>query len=120
MTKVKSNLQSYVEQFVAFVKGDDSAVKAEKVYRLRQSALNTHYHNAQGQLVRFEQDLEDAELVLKKRRFNDGKLIKDMDAYVKGLVDANNSVDEAKEKLEEHNALIKFLDNEREMGAFEL
>lgn len=105
----KSKLMSFVDQFVATVKGDDAKALAEKVYRKRIAALKTELHNAEGDLVDKEQNVEDAKERLVKARLNNGVMIINRKAYVSNLIRASEAVKDAEEALEAHKALINFL-----------
>lgn len=114
----KSNIKSFIDQFVAFVKGDDAEVLAESVYRQRKAALNTKLHNSDGDLVDREQAVEDAKKELFKARLNYGKKISNKegrDLYIRNLVEAKNNVTKAQEALEDLKDLIKFLKEEINM-----
>lgn len=112
----KSKLvMSFVDQFVALVKGDESAVVGAKVLRQRLSALNTHFYNAKGNSEEFEEKVTEAKENLVKARLNFGKVITNRDAYVVGLISANNDIAKAEQALEDHLAVIAFLEAELAM-----
>lgn len=111
----KSNLESFVAQFVAVVKGDAAAVLAEKVYRQRKSALESHVASLKGDKVDAEQSITDAKANLVKARFNNGELIGDKEGrakYIETLVKANDAVIDAEEELESLTLTIDFLEKE--------
>lgn len=114
----KTKLKSFVDQFAAFVKGDDSAVLAETVYRQKTAALNTKFHNSKGDLVDREQAVKDAKNELERARLNYGKKISDKggrETYINNLVAAKNNVTKAEIELEDHKDMIAFLESELEM-----
>lgn len=108
----KTKLQSFKDQFVAFVKGDDEGVLAEKVYRQKQAGLNAHISSYKGDVVDLEVKVEEAEENLIKARLNNGKLITDRSAYIKQLVAAKEALTDAKEDLEDKKDIIEFLKEE--------
>lgn len=108
----KSKLQSFKDQFVAFVKGDDEGVLAEKVYRQKQAGLTSHISSYEGDIVDLEVKVEEAEENLVKARLNYGILITNRSNYVLQLVNAKNALEDAKEKLEDKKDVIKFLKEE--------
>jgi DNA repair exonuclease SbcCD ATPase subunit len=104
-----SKTSSFVEQFVAFVKGDDAKVEAAKAERQATSALKGEIANLEGELVDAEQNVVDAQEAIKIARVNGGKLISNRKAYAKTLIESRNALTEAEELLEQKEETIKFL-----------
>lgn len=111
----KSKATTFVEQFIALVKGDEAGVTAAKVERQRIAALNTAFHNANGDLVDKEQRVQDAEDYVVKCRLNHGREISDRHSYVSNLIAATEKVKDAQEALEAHQLLISTLKAEIDM-----
>lgn len=105
----KTKVTSFVNQFLAVVKGDSAKAQAEKVFRQAQSALNVQISSGTGDTINFEDALESAKEKLKLARVNDGRIITDRNAYVLNLLNAKNDLIDAEEKLERHKAKIAFL-----------
>lgn len=100
---------SFVKQFVAFVKGDDAQVQAEKAFRQSQSALKVQISSMEGDVVDLEQKVEDAKEALQSAKVAGGQPITDRTRYVDNLISAKNDVIIAEDTLESHNARLKFL-----------
>lgn len=105
MNKVKS----FLRQFEAFVKGDDSKAKAEKVLRGAYSALQTHIHSLTGDTLGKEDEIDAAKEELQKARLNYGELISNRNTYVENLLKAENRLTAANQAMELHNAKISVL-----------
>lgn len=108
----KTNLQSFVAQFVAVVKGDDAAVLAEKVYRQRQAALISHLASYKGDLVDLEVAVEDAQEKFNKFRLNNGTMIENRRSYITSLIAAKEAITDAEEALVSQKETIKFIEEE--------
>ena len=108
----KSNLKSFVDQFVAAVEGDNAKVLAEKTYRQRKSALTSHISSYQGDTIDHEDNLSSAKENFEKARINFGEVIVDRQAYISQLMAAKRNVLDAKESLEDHLEMIDFLKKE--------
>lgn len=110
-----SKTSSFVEQFVAFVKGDDAAVEAAKAERQAISALKAKIANLEGELVDAEQAVDDAKEAIKHARINGGRLISDRASYVETLVKAKNYLSGpagAQERIELKEETLEFLRSE--------
>ena len=105
----KTKVTSFVNQFLAYVKGDTDQVQAEKVFRKAKSALEVSISSLTGDTVNFEDAIIEAEENLKAARVNHGIAISDRAAYVSSLLSAKNRLTTAQENLEAHNQKIAFL-----------
>ena len=105
----KTKVTSFVNQFLAYVKGDTAQVQAEKVFRQAQSALNVSISSLTGDTVNFEDAITEAEENLLAARINKGLAITDRSAYVSQLLSAKNKLTTAEENLEMHNQKLDFL-----------
>jgi hypothetical protein len=111
----KSNLKSFVDQFVAAVEGDNAKVLAEKTFRQRKSALTSHISSYQGDTIDHEDAVTVAKEALESARINYGVAITDRGSYITQLLRAKDNVTDAEERLEDHINVIKFL--QAELGA---
>ncbi len=111
----KSNLKSFVDQFVAAVEGDNAKVLAEKTFRQRKSALTSHISSYQGDTIDYEDAITAAKENLELARINNGVAITDRGNYITQLLLAKDTVTDAEERLEDHINVIKFL--QAELGA---
>jgi uncharacterized protein (DUF342 family) len=105
----KTKVTSFVNQFLAYVKGDTAQVQAEKVFRQAQSALNVSISSLTGDTVNFEDAITEAEENLLAARINKGLAITDRSVYVSNLLSAKNKLTTAEENLEMHNQKLNFL-----------
>ena len=108
----KTQLKSFVDQFVAIVSGDADKVVAEKTFRQRNSALKSHISSYQGDTIDFEDKVDSRNENLEKTRLNKGKAITDRKQYIMRMFDAKNELEEAKEDLADHLEKIAFLEAE--------
>lgn len=106
---VKTKVTSFVNQFLAYVKGDTEQVQAEKVFRQAQSALNVSISSLTGDTVNFEDAISEAQENLAAARVNKGLVITDRSSYVSQLLSAKNRLTTAEENLEMHNQKLDFL-----------
>lgn len=105
----KTKVESFINQFIAQIKGDDAKVKAEQNFRLAQSALKVQISLAEAKTVELEQNLENAKEQEIKALVNSGCKITSGENYVSNLVHSSNKVTEAEEELEEHQEYLQFL-----------
>jgi len=108
MTKAKS----FIEGFVAAIKGDDAKAQAAKVWRMAESALTTQIANLKGDLILKENVVTDAQEALDSARINNGRSITDRDVYVSNLISSKENLVRAEKQLEAHQKTIAFLEEE--------
>lgn len=106
MTKVNS----FVKQFIAAVTGDDAEVKAQKAFRSADSALKVQIASLKGDVIKLEDDVENATETLAKAKINGGNTISNRDYYVEQLVEAKNSLTRTEKALKDHNTKLAFLE----------
>ena len=109
---MSSTVKSYIEQFVAFVKGDDAAVIGAKVQRQANSAFKTQIHSLEGKLVILEDRVTNAEEELVKARLNYGEVLTEEQqegAYVENILRAQETILKAQKELKAHKETIAFL-----------
>jgi DNA repair ATPase RecN len=107
--KTTKMMKSFVKEFVALVKGDDATATAEKVLRRADAALRSQIGALEGESVRLEDIVMDAQEGVQKALFNNGTLISSGDDYVENLYNAENKLLKAQEVLDKHNKKINFL-----------
>jgi uncharacterized protein (DUF342 family) len=106
----KTKVTSFVNQFLALVKGDSATVQAEKVFRQAQSALNVQINSLKGDTINFEDAITEAQEELAKAKVNSGLAITDRGSYVQVLLNKKNKLTTAEENLEGHKAKLSFLE----------
>lgn len=105
-------VKSFINEFISVIKGDDVQAKSEKVFRQVSSALNTHISNMNGDTINFEDKIAEAKENLTLVRYNKGEFVVNRDQYIRDLLAAKNSLTEAEEALEKHQAKLDFLKGE--------
>ena len=105
----KSVVISYVDQFVACVKGDTDAVRGEKTLRQAQTGIETHIQAYKGETLDLEDKVEKAEENLRLTRLNNGTLISNRQEYVSNLIVSKNNLRKAEKALQNHLDTVKFL-----------
>ena len=109
---MKSKMNSFVKQFVAAVKGDDVEVQAEKAWRSAESALKVQIAAKEGDTIKLEDNVSEAEERLAQARINNGSRITNREDYIDQLVKIKNELTDAEERLEIHMAALEFLKSE--------
>lgn len=108
MTKAKS----FIQGFVAAIKGDNAEAQAAKVWRQAESGLTMQIAALKGDLIRKEDAVTDAQEALDGARINNGQIITNRDSYVQGLITAKENLTVAEKQLEAHQKTIAFLEEE--------
>lgn len=109
-----TKLNSFVNQFVAIVKGDNAEAQGAKAWRSAESALKVQIASLNGDLIRKEDAVEQAKEKLAKARVNYGNQISDRDAYITKLIQAKESLKQAEKAEKAHKDTIAFLEEEYE------
>lgn len=107
-----NKLNSFAKQFVAIIKGDNAEATAAKVWRQSESAFKAQIAVLNGDLIRKEDKVTDAEERLAKALVNNGVEITDRDTYISNLLRAKESLVSAQKELDAHKATIDFLDEQ--------
>lgn len=107
-----NKLNSFMAQFVAIIKGDDSEAKAAKVWRQCESAFKVQIAALSGDLIRKEDSVLQAEEKLAKALVNNGNEINDRDQYIENLIQAKESLKQAEKQLAAHKETIAFLEEQ--------
>jgi len=108
----KTQLKSFVDQYVAALKGDKDTVSGEKTYRQRVSALKSHISSYEGDTIDFEDKVQLAKENLNNARVNNSCLILNRKDYILNLFKAREELEDSEEMLENHLAKIAFLNGE--------
>jgi hypothetical protein len=115
MSTKKTTVASFISQFVALVTGDDVQVKAEKVWRQASNALKSAIPSAEGDTIRYEDEVELAQERLNKARINNGEPITDRNDYVIKILRSREQLEVAQENLELHLKKVAILNQELEL-----
>ena len=107
-----NKLNSFVNQFAAIIKGDDAEARAAKAWRQAESALKVQIASLNGDLIRKEDDVTNAEDNLSKARVNYGKEITDRDAYIANMIQSKETLKGYQKTLDAHKATIAFLEEQ--------
>lgn len=105
-------MNSFVKQFIAYVKGDDAEVLAQQTHRKAVAALNSQISEFEGDLVDLEERLMTAKEALDTARINDGKAIKNRNDYSSRLVAAKNEILNCEDAIVEHKKTLEFFKSE--------
>lgn len=103
---------SFVNLFIAMVKGDDAEVQAQKVAIQAKSALKVQINAHEGTLEDKKLAVEEATERVNEALVNKGELIRgasERTRYVQNLIMAKNTLTDAEESLEEEQEVISFL-----------
>jgi hypothetical protein len=104
-----TQLTTFVKEFLAIIKGDDAEAKAQKAYRSAMSALKTQISSLEGDTIKFEDEVEEAESKFNLAKVNSGEPIVDRNKYVQNLLVARRQLIDAEEALENHLEKIEVL-----------
>ena len=107
-----NKLNSFMNQFVAIIKGDNAEVTAAKVWRQAESAFKVQIAALGGDLIRKEDKVTQAEELLAKRLINGGNEISDRDQYIANLISAKEALKQANKELNAHKETITFLEEQ--------
>ena len=109
-----TTMNSFVKQFVAAVKGDDVEAQAMKAWRSAESALKVQIASLDGDVIKLEDDVTNAQEKLAQARINNGRTITDRESYISTLTQAKNKLIIAEKALNDHNKNLDFLKGEYE------
>ena len=109
-----TKMESYIEEAIALIKGDDAKALAIKNWRKSVSAFKVQLAALEGNLISKEDKVENAKEVLKKALYNNGVLIGDNrgDEYIQNLINAQNKIENAEKELEAHKKTMAFLESQ--------
>ena len=107
-----NKLNSFAKQFVAIIKGDNAEATAAKVWRQAESAFKVQIAALNGDLIRKEDAVTQAEEKLAKALVNHGIEITDREAYISNLLRAKEALASVQKELTAHQATIAFLEEQ--------
>lgn len=109
-----TKMESYIEEAVALIKGDDAKALATKNWRKSVSAFKVQLAALEGNLISKEDKVENAKETLKKALYNDGVLILDGggEQYIQKQINAQNALEAAEKELAAHKKTITFLEKQ--------
>jgi hypothetical protein len=108
--KTSVKLNSFVQQFVAVLKGDDAKALGQKVFRQADSAIQSEIAALKGDLIKLEDDVTEAKEAEASATINKTEVITSRGTYVKNLYAAANAVTLAEDTLKAHKEKIAFLE----------
>jgi hypothetical protein len=109
-----TKMESYIEEAIALIKGDDAKALATKNWRKSVSAFKVQLAAMEGNLISKEDKVETAKEVLKKALYNNGILIKDEEGniFIQQIINCQNNVEQAEKELSAHKKTIAFLEEQ--------
>ena len=108
MTKV----ESFVNQVIAIIKGDNAEAIAAKIWRQADSAFKVQIAALSGDIVAKEDAVTNAQEVLNKSLVNNGKEITNRDLYIENIISAKKTLTQAEKQLAAHKETIAFLEEQ--------
>lgn len=103
-------LNSFVQQVLARLKGDDSTVLATKIARKASSAVDTQIAALKAKQVDCEDALDNAKEALEIAKYPT-EMITDSKTYIQGIQAAEIVLEQAKTNLEDVNTSIKYFED---------
>jgi len=105
-----NKVESFVNQVIAIIKGDNAEAIAAKIWRQAESAFKVQIAALGGDLIRKEDSVSQAEEKLAKALVNSGNEINDRDQYIANIISAKESLKQAEKQLTAHKETITFLE----------
>jgi hypothetical protein len=105
-----SKFSKFVQSTIALLTGDTDTALALKNERLASAAIKGQLSALEGELVKNEVAVENAEDALKKSIYPTS-LISNQESYVDGVLSAQEKLDEAVEKLDSTKKTIEYLNS---------
>lgn len=97
----------FLKEVVSRLKGDDAEAKGAKIARKAVSALEGQIASLNSKKVDLENNLEDAQEALSNATYPT-EVFTNNQTYVQGILNAQQSVDQAKENLESTEKAITY------------
>ena len=109
-----TRMESYIEEAIALIKGDDAKALATKNWRKSVSAFKVQLAAMEGNLISKEDKVETSKEVLKKALYNNGVLIPDDkgDVFIQQIINCQNNVEQFEKELAAHKKTIAFLEEQ--------
>jgi hypothetical protein len=105
---MEKQVNSFVNQFVAKANGDNTTVKAEKAWRIADSALKVQLALLEGDTVGLEVNVESAQEALEAAYINGGEPV-NKSTYVNVLIERKNDLTDAEKAYKKHITKLDFL-----------
>lgn len=102
-------MTNFVKSIIAHLKGDDAEVQALKIQKQGTARLKQHLSAMEAERLTLEEDIESAKENISLAIINNGISITDGNSYVKGIVSANQNLQDALDTLEAHDKTVKIL-----------
>lgn len=106
--------KSFVNQFVAIIKGDDAEAQAQKAFRQAEAGLKSAISSLEGDTIDLEEKVAEARETAKNALLNNGKLINNRADYVTKLIMTENEITIAEQNLDAHVEKINLLKSKLE------
>lgn len=105
-----NKVNSFINQFVAIIKGDDAEASAQKVYRKADSCFKQKMANLEGLTVDKEIALQEAKEEAELAFLNYGKPVSEFNSasYYDKLIQCQNAITVAEANMESHQKEIEF------------
>jgi len=107
-----NKVESFVNQVIAIIKGDNAEAIAAKIWRQADSAFKVQIASLGGDIVVKEDAVTNAEENLAKKLVNNGKEITNRDTYIADIISAKESLKQAEKQLAAHKETIAFLEEQ--------
>ena len=107
-----NKVESFVNQVIAIIKGDNAEAIAAKIWRQADSAFKVQIASLGGDIVVKEDAVTNAEENLAKKLVNNGKEITNRDIYIADIISAKESLKQAEKQLAAHKETIAFLEEQ--------
>ena len=105
-----SQLNSFVKQVIAIIKGDDAEATGIKIQRQAKNALTPQIAVKHSITSDLEDKVEQKKEALALYLVNNGQLIENREIYIKNLLTINEQIKDAEDALEDHLDDINFLE----------
>lgn len=102
-----SKVSKFAKEVLGRIKGDEAGVLAGKIERKAKNALSSQIAALNSRKVDLETKVEDAEQALENAKYP-GVAITSSERYIQDLADAQLTLDEATEELDEIDESIEF------------
>lgn len=109
-----TKLPLFVQEIIAILKGDEAEATGIKIQKQATNALTPQISIKEAMVYDLEEAVETAKDHLIKVRNNFGRPIEDKEVYIISLFNAQDAIEIAEEKLEDHLAEIEFLKEQLE------
>ena len=102
----------FIQLIIAHLKGDDAEVAALKIQKQATARLKQHLASMEGDRLSLEENIESAKENIGLSIINNGNSIADTNegnTYVRGIVKANQNLQDCQDALEAHDKTVAIL-----------